>query len=110
MANQTLRAAYASVFPWALCTPSYVALRMFQHVDAQRTQAANRSSYFFKKDNFVKLMVHEFRDAINYDGPEAKALVAKSPFPQRYRDGYASYKSGVFTPRSEMGVLQMDRI
>lgn len=52
-------------------------------------------------------MVHKFHDDINSDDPKAKALVAKSPFPQGYRDGYASYKIVVFTPRSEMGVLQM---
>ncbi|KAG5960213.1 hypothetical protein E4U56_004486 [Claviceps arundinis] len=42
-----------------------------------RTQTAHRSSVLLKdfKDNAVALTVQEFRDAINYDGPESKAPI-----------------------------------
>ncbi|KAG5942821.1 hypothetical protein E4U60_007065 [Claviceps pazoutovae] len=41
-----------------------------------RTQTANISTYFFKKDNSVPLTVPESRDTINSDGPESKELMS----------------------------------
>ncbi|KAG5953374.1 hypothetical protein E4U58_000446, partial [Claviceps cyperi] len=40
-----------------------------------RTQAANRSSYFFKKNYSVRLTAQEFCDVINSNGPRLKALI-----------------------------------
>ncbi|KAG6044633.1 hypothetical protein E4U39_003157 [Claviceps sp. Clav50 group G5] len=78
--TRILSLAYPSLCPWgkgdfAASRQRTVDFKPYVQHMLRLSHAANRSSYFFKKNNSVRLTVQEFRDAINSNGPQSKSLI-----------------------------------